>query len=236
MMNRRALWVLDVRGSVSWLLLPLGAVALVLASLLLRNPANPPSAHYMHEWAAIPFTVMMTAILTQREWSAGMMELVSTWPISHVSLVIRKLSLSVLAVLLYEAIWYAVYQSRFGTVAVNMHVYGGTEAVFRPASWWEMVAMVAPAVVFFAALTLAVMVWTRRWYVGISAAFGWWMLESMTKGALTGSASAMTFHLPDAAAFTANRIGFAVAAFVLAAVSIIGLEQRERWAVSHDTD
>ncbi|MCY9515839.1 hypothetical protein [Paenibacillus apiarius] len=236
MMNKRALWVLDVRESVSWILLPLGSVALVLAALLLCNPANPPSAHYMHEWAAIPFTVMMTAILTQREWSAGMMELVSTWPISHVSLVLRKLSLSVLAVVLYEAIWYAVYRVRFGKVAVKLHVYGGTEAEFRPASWWELVAIVAPAVVLFSALTLAVMVWTRRWHAGISAAFGWWMLESMTKGTLTGSASAMTFHLPDAAAFTANRIGLTVAAFVLASVSIIGLEQRERWAVSHDTD
>ena len=230
-------WLQDLKGTKGLMLFaPIIYYLILLSFIILSNKEYPPNPIQINEAGMIPFVIMITILFYQREFSGFFMEIYSTYPISYSWMVFRKGIQTLMITVVAHFVWGQIYLWRYERLQGLVFPADGSEPILREVSWGYLLKQAIPEYLLMIAITLFVMVVSKRLFAGIMAGFSYWMLESISRGAMTKAFSIYVMYIPEKVPYFTNRLYLYSVAIVLMAFTVVLLNRRERWVLSEEFD
>ncbi|MEK5059293.1 hypothetical protein ACFSVM_19805 [Paenibacillus shunpengii] len=234
MNNRYTSWLrMELKGMRSgtfWLVVAI--YLLLLTTILFRTfeDGAAPNPMQYNEMLSFLLCTMAAILFFQREWGAGSMETIASYPMSLTAMTIRKWGLAIILMLIAQAGWMTLYVLRFGQMSARVYPWDGGEAITDTVHMIELLIQPLPAMLFMISITIFGMVLSQKLYGGLALGFAWWLLDTMTMGAIFRHFTLYTTYLDmREVPFVLNRGLLVGASLILLIISIFVINRRHRY-------
>ncbi|WDH98108.1 hypothetical protein PUW24_03870 [Paenibacillus urinalis] len=241
MSNRCTSWLrMELKGMRSgsfWLVVAI--YLLLLGTILFRtfeHEAAPNPMQY-NETLSFLLCTMVAMLFFQREWGGGSMETIASYPMSLTAMTMRKWGLAIILMLIAQAGWMTLYVLRFGQMTALTYPWDGGEAITDTVQKIELLIQPLPAMMFMISITIFGMVLSQKLYGGLALGFAWWLLDTITTGAILRYFTLYTTYLDmREVPFVLNRLLLVGVSLILLIVSCYVVNRRQRYTKDQELE